>query len=110
MAEVEIGIGRTARRAYRLDDVSIVPSRRTRDPEDVDVACEIDAYRFEMPILGAPTDSVVSPPAAAGRCASSRNKRDLDSGGEFTSKEGFSVVAPLSASTPSSTQGKRASG
>jgi IMP dehydrogenase len=64
MAEVEIGIGRTARRAYRLDDVSIVPSRRTRDPEDVDVACEIDAYRFEMPILGAPTDSVVSPATA----------------------------------------------
>src|SRR5918995_228915 len=64
MAEVEIGIGRTARRAYRLDDVSIVPSRRTRDPEDVDVACEIDAYRFEIPILGAPTDSVVSPATA----------------------------------------------
>src|SRR5918994_414072 len=64
MAEVEIGIGKTARRAYRLDDVSIVPSRRTRDPEDVDVACEIDAYRFEMPILGAPTDSVVSPATA----------------------------------------------
>src|ERR687891_410762 len=64
MAEVDIGIGKTARRAYRLDDVSIVPSRRTRDPEDVDVACEIDAYRFEMPILGAPTDSVVSPATA----------------------------------------------
>jgi IMP dehydrogenase len=64
MAEVEVGIGKTARRAYRLDDVSIVPSRRTRDPEDVDVSCEIDAYRFEMPILGAPTDSVVSPGTA----------------------------------------------
>ena len=64
MAEVEIGIGKTARRAFRLDEVAIVPSRRTRDPEDVDVACEIDAYRFEMPILGAPTDSVVSPATA----------------------------------------------
>src|SRR5918993_417519 len=64
MAEVEIGIGRTARRAYRLDEVSIVPRRRTRAPEGVDVAREIDAYRFEMPILGAPTDSVVSPATA----------------------------------------------
>jgi IMP dehydrogenase len=49
MAEVEIGIGKTARRAYRLDDVAIVPSRRTRDPEDVDISCEIDAYRLEVP-------------------------------------------------------------
>ncbi|HEX6237989.1 MAG TPA: GuaB3 family IMP dehydrogenase-related protein [Acidimicrobiales bacterium] len=64
MAEVEIGIGKTARRAYRLDDVSIVPSRRTRDPEDVDIACEIDAYRFEMPVLAAPADSVTSPKTA----------------------------------------------
>jgi IMP dehydrogenase len=64
MAEVEIGIGKTARRAYRLDDVAIVPSRRTRDPEDVDISCEIDAYRFEVPVLGAPTDSVTSPATA----------------------------------------------
>jgi IMP dehydrogenase len=64
MAEVEIGIGKTARRAYRLDDVAIVPSKRTRDPEDVDISCEIDAYRFELPILGAPADSVTSPETA----------------------------------------------
>src|ERR687891_833828 len=64
MAEVDIGIGKAARRAYRLDDLSIVPTRRTRDPEDVDISCEIDAWRFEMPILGAPTDSVVSPATA----------------------------------------------
>ncbi len=64
MAEVEIGIGKTARRAYRLDDVAIVPSRRTRDPEDVDISCEIDAYRFEIPVLAAPTDSVTSPATA----------------------------------------------
>ncbi|HEX5366387.1 MAG TPA: GuaB3 family IMP dehydrogenase-related protein [Acidimicrobiales bacterium] len=64
MAEVEIGIGKTARRAYRLDDVAIVPNRRTRDPEDVDVSCEIDAYRFEVPVLASPTDSVTSPATA----------------------------------------------
>ena len=64
MAEVEIVIGKAARRAYRLVDVAIVPSRRTRDPEDVDISCEIDAYRFEAPVLAAPTDSVTSPATA----------------------------------------------
>src|SRR5690606_15664473 len=64
MAEVEIGTGKTARRAYRLSDVAIVPNRRTRDPEDVDISCEIDAYRFEAPVLAAPTDSVTSPATA----------------------------------------------
>ena len=64
MAEVEIGIGKTARRAFRLDDLAIVPSRRTRDPEDVDISCNIDAYRFEVPVLGAPSDSVTSPTTA----------------------------------------------
>ncbi|HVA61235.1 MAG TPA: GuaB3 family IMP dehydrogenase-related protein [Mycobacteriales bacterium] len=65
MADVEIGRGKTARRAYGLDDVTIVPSRRTRDPEDVSLAWEIDAYRFEIPIVASPTDSVVSPATAA---------------------------------------------
>ena len=42
--EFEIGIGKTARRAYGFDEVAIVPSRRTRDPDDVDISWEIDAY------------------------------------------------------------------
>ncbi|POM25322.1 putative oxidoreductase [Actinomadura rubteroloni] len=63
-AEVEIGRGKSGRRAYRFDDIGIVPSRRTRDPEEVSVAWQIDAYRFEMPILVAPMDSVVSPATA----------------------------------------------
>ncbi|HEY3141242.1 MAG TPA: GuaB3 family IMP dehydrogenase-related protein [Acidimicrobiales bacterium] len=61
MADVDIGMGKTARRAYALSEVTIVPSRRTRNPEDVDVAWEIDAYRFELPILASPCDSVSSP-------------------------------------------------
>ena len=61
MADVEIGIGKTGRRAYGFDDIAIVPSRRTRDPEDVDTSWEIDAFRFELPILASPADSVVSP-------------------------------------------------
>ncbi|MDP1818381.1 MAG: GuaB3 family IMP dehydrogenase-related protein [Acidimicrobiales bacterium] len=64
MADVEIGIGKTGRRAYGFDDIAIVPSRRTRDPEDVDVSWEIDAFRFDLPIMASPTDSVVSPQVA----------------------------------------------
>ncbi len=64
MAEIEIGMGKVGRRAYGLDDLSLVPSRRTRDPEDVDLSWEIDAFRFELPIMAAAMDSVVSPASA----------------------------------------------
>jgi IMP dehydrogenase len=64
VAEVEIGIGKSGRRAYGLDDITIVPSRRTRDPEDVDISWEIDAYKFELPVLACATDGVVSPKTA----------------------------------------------
>ncbi|MBI2704482.1 MAG: GuaB3 family IMP dehydrogenase-related protein [Actinobacteria bacterium] len=64
MAEIEIGLGKTARRAFELDDISIVPSRRTRDPECVDLGWEIDAFRFELPLVAVPADSVVSPATA----------------------------------------------
>jgi IMP dehydrogenase len=62
--EVEIGRGKRGRRAYSLDDIAVVPSRRTRDPELVSVSWQIDAYQFEMPVLSAPMDSVVSPETA----------------------------------------------
>ncbi|MDP8969438.1 MAG: GuaB3 family IMP dehydrogenase-related protein [Actinomycetota bacterium] len=61
MAEIEIGIGKSGRRAYGFDDIAIVPSRRTRDPEDVDVSWQIDAYEFALPLLGSAMDGVVSP-------------------------------------------------
>ncbi|MGY6502792.1 MAG: GuaB3 family IMP dehydrogenase-related protein [Acidimicrobiales bacterium] len=64
MAEIEIGLGKSGRRAYGFDDIAIVPSRRTRDPEDVDISWEIDAYRFDIPLLGAAVDGVVSPATA----------------------------------------------
>ncbi|HJZ08618.1 MAG TPA: GuaB3 family IMP dehydrogenase-related protein, partial [Trebonia sp.] len=64
MADVEIGRGKTGRRAYTLDEIGIVPARRTRDPEEVSIAWQIDAYRFEMPLVVAPMDSVVSPSTA----------------------------------------------
>ncbi|KZB82127.1 GuaB3 family IMP dehydrogenase-related protein [Amycolatopsis regifaucium] len=61
---VEIGMGRTARRAYDLDDVEIVPSRRTRSSSVVSTAWQIDAYRFELPLVTHPTDAIVSPGTA----------------------------------------------
>ncbi|HZJ07486.1 MAG TPA: GuaB3 family IMP dehydrogenase-related protein [Nocardioidaceae bacterium] len=64
MLEIEIGRAKRGRRAYSFDDIAIVPSRRTRDPEEVSVAWQIDAYRFELPIMAAPMDSVMSPATA----------------------------------------------
>ncbi|MBV8964819.1 MAG: GuaB3 family IMP dehydrogenase-related protein [Mycobacteriaceae bacterium] len=58
---VEIGMGRTARRTYELDDINIVPSRRTRSSKDVSTAWQLDAYRFEIPVVSHPTDALASP-------------------------------------------------
>ncbi len=62
--EIEIGRAKRGRRAYSLDDLAVVPSRRTRDPRDVSVQWQIDAYQFEMPVIAAPMDSVMSPATA----------------------------------------------
>ena len=62
--EFEIGIGKTARRAYGFDEVAIVPSRRTRDPEDVSIEWEIDAYTFALPMMASAMDAAVSPATA----------------------------------------------
>ena len=62
--EFEIGIGKTARRAYGFDEVAIVPSRRTRDPDDVDISWEVDAYTFPLPMMASAMDAGVSPQTA----------------------------------------------
>src|SRR3954470_2602761 len=62
--EVEIGRGKKARRAYGFDDIAIVPSRRTRDPDDIDITWTLGPYRFELPALGAAMDGVISPRTA----------------------------------------------
>lgn len=62
--EIEIGLGKKARLGYALDDVAIVPSRRTRDISDVDLSWQVDAYQFDVPVLSAPMDSVTSPATA----------------------------------------------
>jgi IMP dehydrogenase len=62
---VEIGLGRSARRGYHHDEVALVPMRRTRGSAAVSTAWQIDAHAFELPLLAAPSDAVVSPASAA---------------------------------------------
>src|SRR2546421_12952700 len=62
--EVEIGRGKKGRRAYGFDDIAIVRSRHTRAPDDIDITCTLGPYRFELPILAAAMDGVVSPTIA----------------------------------------------
>jgi IMP dehydrogenase len=64
VAEVEIGIGKAGRRAYGFDDIAIVPSRRTRDPVDVDISWDIDGFTFGLPLIAAAMDGVTSPATA----------------------------------------------
>src|SRR5207244_2699711 len=64
MADVEIGSGKSGRRVYGFDEISIVPSRRTRDRADVDISWEIDAFRFELPLMASAMDAAVSPATA----------------------------------------------
>jgi IMP dehydrogenase len=64
MAEVEIGIYKSGRQAYGFDDIAIVPSRRTRDPEDVDISWSIDAFEFGLPMMGSAMDGAISPATA----------------------------------------------
>jgi IMP dehydrogenase len=61
---IEIAPGKRARVAYSFDDIAVVPSRRTRDPQDVSTEWQIDAYKFDIPMMAAPMDSVVSPETA----------------------------------------------
>ena len=64
MAELDIGLGKSARRAYDLDDLALLPSRRTRETNLVDLSWQIDAYSFDIPIIGSAMDSVTSPATA----------------------------------------------
>ncbi len=62
--EIEIGRGKKGRRAYGFDDIAIVPSRRTRDPDDIDISWKLGPYQFELPMLASAMDGVVSPETA----------------------------------------------
>ena len=62
--EIEIGMGKSGRRGWGFDDIAIVPSRRTRDPADIDISWQVDAFRFELPMMASAMDSAVSPATA----------------------------------------------
>ena len=62
--EIDIGIGKSGRQAYGFDDIAIVPSRRTRDPDDVDISWQLDAFKFALPMMGSAMDSAISPATA----------------------------------------------
>ncbi len=62
--EIDIGIGKSGRQAFGFDDIAIVPSRRTRDPDDVDISWQLDAFKFELPMMGSAMDSAISPETA----------------------------------------------
>src|SRR4051812_37813010 len=62
--DVEIGLGKKGRQAYGLDDIAIVPSRRTRDPDDVDIGWKLGGHLLELPLLASAMDGVVSPKTA----------------------------------------------
>ncbi|HEY7583405.1 MAG TPA: GuaB3 family IMP dehydrogenase-related protein [Acidimicrobiia bacterium] len=64
MVEIDIGIGKSARQAYGFDDIAIVPSRRTRDPDDVDISWQLEGFRFDLPMLGSAMDGAISPETA----------------------------------------------
>jgi IMP dehydrogenase len=62
--EIDIGIGKSGRQAFGFDDIAIVPSRRTRDPDDVDISWQLDAFKFKLPMMGSAMDSAISPATA----------------------------------------------
>ncbi len=62
--EVSIGIGKAGRQAFGFDDIAIVPSRRTRDPDDIDISWQLDAFKFDLPMMGSAMDGAISPATA----------------------------------------------
>ena len=62
--EIDIGIGKSGRQAFGFDDIAIVPSRRTRDPDDVDISWQLDAFKFDLPMMGSAMDGAISPETA----------------------------------------------
>jgi IMP dehydrogenase len=62
--EIDIGIGKSGRQGYGFDDIAIVPSRRTRDPDDVDISWQLDGFRFDLPMMGSAMDGAISPATA----------------------------------------------
>ena len=62
--DIQIGRGKTARRAYGIDEIALVPGGRTLDPNVADTFWEIGGIRREIPIIASAMDGVVDVDAA----------------------------------------------
>lgn len=57
--DIVIGRGKSARRAYGMDEIALVPGRRTLDPQLADTSWEIGGIRREIPMIASAMDGVV---------------------------------------------------
>lgn len=54
-----IGIGRKARQCFGFDEIALVPSSLTINPDEVDPSWELGGRRFEVPLIASAMDGVV---------------------------------------------------
>jgi IMP dehydrogenase len=57
--DIVIGRNKTARRAYGMDEIALVPGRRTLDPQLADTSWEIGGVKREIPMIASAMDGVV---------------------------------------------------
>ncbi len=57
--DIQIGKGKTARRAYGFDEIALVPSGKTLDPSLADTSWQIGGVKREIPIIASAMDGVV---------------------------------------------------
>ena len=56
---IQIGRGKTARRAYGIDEIALVPGQRTLDPSLANTSWRIGNIEREIPIIASAMDGVV---------------------------------------------------
>jgi IMP dehydrogenase len=59
IVDIQIGKGKTARRAYGFDEIALVPSGRTLDPSLADTSWQIGGVKREIPIIASAMDGVI---------------------------------------------------
>lgn len=57
--DIQIGRGKTARRAYGIDEIALAPGQRTLDPKLADTRWKIGGIDREIPIIASAMDGVV---------------------------------------------------
>ena len=64
--DIQIGRGKTARRAYGIDEIALAPGNRTLDPSLADTKWRIGNIEREIPIIASAMDGVVDVRMAVG--------------------------------------------